>query len=266
MSRSALDITEEAVRLWRSLHGNESLDQQCQRFDGHYWQWVWAGTETGIVPYETATAAANASEMYSTNVNDPNVLPGHLANWWWNPEGHVGTVMGVSNGRVLVSHTSSKGDIVLALGNNVKISHADTINLRFRGYSSTNGRNQERVGVSPWPQQDTNKTAQAEEEEDMNTYFEATANSTPGKDGTSRIWAGNGRKVKSVGDDGQVSEATYSGVWERDSSGSLRRLFVSEWPAIQEAFAASGRKVPLAKVHGNLIEQMYLVPRTTPGV
>lgn len=137
--------------MWRSLHGNESLDQQCQRFDGYYWQWAWSGTEKGIVTYDTATAAANASRMYSQNINDLRVKPGHLANWWWNPEGHVGTVIGFDNGRVLVSHTSSKGDTVASFSNNVKISHADTIGLSFRGYSSTNGRNLERVGVLSWP-------------------------------------------------------------------------------------------------------------------
>ena len=151
MSRNTYQVTEQAVSLWRSLHGNETLDQQCQRFDGYYWQWAWAGTEAGIRSYPTATAAANASVMYSTRVNEPGVSPGDLANWWWNPEGHVGTVIGVDNGRVLVSHTSSKGDTVVKFSNNVKISHADTIGLSFRGYSKTNGANLQRTGLSAWP-------------------------------------------------------------------------------------------------------------------
>lgn len=97
-----------------------------------------------------------------------------------------------------------------------------------------------------------------EEEELMAVYFEATSNSsplTPGNDSTSRIWAGSGRVLNG---------ARYSGVWERSEDGSLRRLFEGEWAGIQAAFKASGRKVPLARVHGNVIEQMYLVQRYVP--
>lgn len=101
-------------------------------------------------------------------------------------------------------------------------------------------------------------------EDDMTLYFEATENSTPLTDGTSRIWAGEGRKVKSRDAEGRVFEATYSGVWERSPDGSIRRLFAAEWPAIRAAIEASGRKVPIAQVHGNAIEQMYLVARTEP--
>lgn len=167
MSRNALQVTEQAVALWRANHGNESLDQQCQRFDGYYWQWAWAGTERGIVTYSTATAAANASHMYSANINEPSAQPGDLANWWWNPEGHVGTVIGHSGGRVLVSHTSSKGDTVVRFSNNVKISHADTIGLTFRGYSATNGANARRTGLLAWPETTPKPAPIAEEEEEM---------------------------------------------------------------------------------------------------
>ncbi len=152
MARSSIDVAKTAVALWRGNHGDESLDQQCQRFDGYYWQWAWAGTERGIVTYDTATAAADASRMYSTRINESGVQPGDLANWYWNPAGHVGTVVGKDgNGRVLVAHTSSKGDTLLTLGNNVKVSHADTIGLTFRGYSRTNGANAQRTGLTAWP-------------------------------------------------------------------------------------------------------------------
>lgn len=166
MPRNTLEVTEQAVALWRSLHGNESLDQQCQQFDGYYWQWAWAGSEKGIISYPTATAAANASVMYSRDINEPGVQPGDLANWWWNPEGHVGTVIGFDRGRVLVSHTSSKGDTVVRFSNNVKISHADTINLSFRGYSATNGSNSRRTGLTPWPDEDPKPATVAEEEDE----------------------------------------------------------------------------------------------------
>lgn len=97
-----------------------------------------------------------------------------------------------------------------------------------------------------------------EEDEDMNTYFEASSNSSPVKGGdndTSRIWAGDGRVI---------GGATYSGVWERSQDGSIRRLFKGEWEGIKAAYAAAGRKLPVAKVHGNVIEQIYLVTRTAP--
>lgn len=98
----------------------------------------------------------------------------------------------------------------------------------------------------------------------MATYFEATANSTPLADGTSRIWAGEGRKVQSKDASGRVFEATYSNLWERSDDGSIRRLFVGEAAAIRAAYEAAGRKFPVAQVHGNAIEQMYLVARPEP--
>lgn len=98
-----------------------------------------------------------------------------------------------------------------------------------------------------------------EEGEIMAIYIRPKANSSEtvkGNPGTSRIWAGDGRNI---------GGAEYSGVWERSEDGSVRRLFTAEWAAIQEAYKAAGRKVPLATdVHGNAIEQMYLVKRAEP--
>ena len=114
-----------------------------------------------------------------------------------------------------------------------------------------NAANQIISGVAPEPEP-------KEEEEDMNTYFEATANSSPvkaGDPGSSRIWAGADRVING---------AKYSGVWERSADGSVRRLFSGEWAGIVAAHEAAGRKLPLAKVHGNVIEQMYLVERAAP--
>lgn len=99
---------------------------------------------------------------------------------------------------------------------------------------------------------------QYEEEEIMSVFFEAISNSSPvkqGDPGSSRIWAGNGRVING---------SKYSGVWERSEDGSVRRLFEGEWAGIRAAFEAAGRKIPLAKVHGNVIEQMYLAPRSQP--
>ena len=101
-----------------------------------------------------------------------------------------------------------------------------------------------RTGISPEP------TPVIIQEDDMNTYLEATSNSTPikEKDGVerSRIWAG----------ERQIGGMTFASVWERSADGSARRLFKGEWEAIVAAYAAAGRKVPVAKVGGNVVEQI----------
>lgn len=97
-----------------------------------------------------------------------------------------------------------------------------------------------------------------EEDDIMAIYLEATGNSSPidaGNPGTSRVWAGSNREIGGV---------TYSGVWERSEDGSVRRLFPGEWQAIQDAYAAAGRKVPFARISGNELEKMYLIKRAEP--
>lgn len=100
------------------------------------------------------------------------------------------------------------------------------------------------------------------EEDIMATYFKAQVNSSEtekGNPGSSRIWAGEGREIPAG------SKTFYSGVWERSEDGSIRRLFVAEWDAIQAAYKAAGRPIPLATgVHGNAIEEMYLTTRAAP--
>lgn len=109
------------------------------------------------------------------------------------------------------------------------------------------------------PQVFTPSTPAKQEEDDiMAIYLEATQNSSPtkpGDSGSSRIWAGTDRVI---------AGAKYSGVWERSEDGTIRRLFAAEWEAIQAAYAAAGRPIPYATVHGNAIEQMYLVNRAEP--
>ena len=52
---------------------------------------------------------------------------------------------------------------------------------------------------------------------------------------------------------------------ERSEDGSIRKLFVAEWDAIQAAYKAAGRPIPLATgVHGNAIAEMYLTTRAAP--
>lgn len=157
MSISTYELGQAALRRWREVHGNESLNQQCIRYDGYYWQLVYQGNEN-IRSYDTATGAADASPMYTSNVNDQNARPGDLWYWWWDQEGHVGTVLGHDKDRrVLVTHTSSSGDLVEQWSNNVRISHADTIPHKFRGGSHKYGSNVERTGLTAWPSGNTSK-------------------------------------------------------------------------------------------------------------
>lgn len=89
----------------------------------------------------------------------------------------------------------------------------------------------------------------------MAIYLRPTGNSSPtkpGDPGSSRIWAGDDRKIGGV---------TYSGTWERSDDGSVRRLFPDEWAAIQRAYASVDRKVPQSTISGNELEKMVYVKR-----
>lgn len=116
--------------------------------------------DENIRSYPSATAAADASPIYTSDVNDPNAAPGDLWYFWWNPDGHVGTVLGHDlDGRVLITHTSSSGDLVEQWTNNVRISHADTIPHKFRGGSHHYGVNRRREGLTPWPVKKTRRSS-----------------------------------------------------------------------------------------------------------
>lgn len=150
MTHTALDIARNAVAKWRQYHGNESLYNQCQRYDGYYWQWAWAGTEAGIRVYASAKDAAAASAMFTKNLNDSSISPGDLVYWHFSKYGHVGTVIGRDGNRTMVTQTGSVGDSILDLGNHVKVSHADTLPLTVQGVSHTNGANRRRTGMEPY--------------------------------------------------------------------------------------------------------------------
>lgn len=92
----------------------------------------------------------------------------------------------------------------------------------------------------------------------MAIYLEPKGSSSPILEGDgvkrSRIWA----EPRKIGD------VSYSGIWERSEDGSVRRLFPDEWEAIKLAYAAAGRKVPLAKIAGNELEKMVYINRSVP--
>ena len=149
---NGLEYAQKMVALWRSARGNQTTHNWCQSFEGYYGQWAYQGNENGIRVYYNATAAADDSSMFTTNVNDANIQPGDQLFWWYAVDGHVCTAVGRDeSGRVLVTNTANMGDVVENLGNNVSITHADSLGLTFRGASRTNGANSARPGIVSWP-------------------------------------------------------------------------------------------------------------------
>jgi hypothetical protein len=146
---NALDMARDVIANWRMYHGDESTYGKCQWIDGWYWSFTYQGNEN-ITTYYNATAAADASHMFTTWINDPAIRAGDSINWWYDIDGHIGTAIGWDGDRLLVGHTSNNCDTVLDLGNNYKVSHADTVGLAFRGASHTNGNNIERAGLVPY--------------------------------------------------------------------------------------------------------------------
>lgn len=221
---NALEIARKAISLWRQVHGNESLYMQCQRFDGFYWQWAFQGNENGIHTYGTAKMAANASKMFTHNVNDSAAQPGDLMYWDWSSEGHVGTVIGRQNGRNLVSHTGAGGaDTVVNLGNNAKVSHADTIRHPFLGISHTNGANRRRTGLTAWPAPANTPSPTLPQEDDMTIFVRRNKQA----------------KVHAVS----------------VGSGKSRPVGSTEWNAIKRAYGAAGLKLPLIDVNATEAKQ-----------
>lgn len=101
----------------------------------------------------------------------------------------------------------------------------------------------------------TSPTPELQEDPMTTIYARATGNSSPLKAGdasTSRIWAGDDRKISGV---------TYSGVWAIEEDGRCRRLTAAEWRIVQGAYKAAGRPVPIASVHGNDIEVLIYGPQ-----
>ena len=146
----ALEVAQRAQSNWVKNHGDESLYGQCQRFDGWYWQNAYQGNEN-ITTYPSAEAAANASTFFATgDVNDSRIGPGDLLYFWYEDNGHVVTALGRDGSRLIVTNTANTGDDLGQLGSHVKISHADTIGLDFRGASHTNGKNAVRSGLTAY--------------------------------------------------------------------------------------------------------------------
>lgn len=144
---NGLELGRAALALWRSVRGNESLDQQCQRLSGYYTQWAYQGHDEGIAVYASANAAAAASPRDGSLVNEMPV--GGFGYWDIGRFGHVAMCIGYNGKRALILHTSAQGDEVTRLDPFWRVSHADTYPHPFRFWSFTNGRNP-RMTVAPW--------------------------------------------------------------------------------------------------------------------
>lgn len=152
---NALDVGKKALALWRDNHGDESLYEQCQRYDGFYWDWAYEGSTSGIIEYPTAHDAYLASSRFSTSgPNDSRIKPGDNLWFSWPTPDHVVTAVGWdergTSPRLLVTNTANGGDVVFDWTNNVKVCHADTIDLAYAGASHGNGRNSARSGLDAY--------------------------------------------------------------------------------------------------------------------
>lgn len=151
-----LTLVKRALATWRKYNGNETLYYKCQWFDGWYMDWAASGfssfAEHSLAKYSTALIAANNTAMDPkiTHVNDPDLLPGMRLYFKYGAPGHVVTFIGWHGNRALVTQTANDGDTVIKLSNNLKICHADTINLKFIGASLRNGRNKPLTGYTAY--------------------------------------------------------------------------------------------------------------------
>ena len=205
------------------------------------------------VAHRSATDAANATKFRHHTREMPDVAAlvwfdhygtyqNEFSNW-----GHV--VAWVPGGGFLSSPGTGYGQQWFPSIDAVE----RTFNAKFRFWSEDINTLRVAEPATPAP------VIVPEEEDIMAIYLEATGNSSPidaKNPGTSRVWAGSNREIGGV---------TYSGVWERSEDGSVRRLFPGEWQAIQDAYVAAGRKVPVAKISGNELEKMFLIKRAAPS-
>lgn len=152
---NGLELAESAVEAWRRYRGkNFTTYERCQWFDGWYMQWAAEGftsaSERSIRIYQTAQLAYEDSKILTRNIASKLILPGDNLWWEYGRPGHVATAVGWDGDRLLITNTANGGDVVRRLGNNVKIHHADTVNLPFLGVSRSNGRNRPRTGIAPY--------------------------------------------------------------------------------------------------------------------
>lgn len=140
---NGLDLIRATLAEWRKNRGNETTFYKCQHFDGWYVQWALQGfrDDRSIRVYSTAQIAADASPIFTRHINDKAIQAGDRLYFRYGVPGHIVTAVGWDGDRLLVSNTANGGDTVIALTNNVKIHHADTIDLPFIGASRQNGSN-----------------------------------------------------------------------------------------------------------------------------
>lgn len=207
-----------------------------------------------FVPVDSAYEWWSLRHVIATLANNytPSATPvaGAIVVWagpGWNAQhGHIGTVLEVNGDGTFVTLEQNAGS-------KARYTYRHLRSVRDGGLQGflipNNNPAAASAPLTPTP---------VEEEDIMAVYLRATGNSSPldaKNPGSSRIWAGDNR---------EISGSVYSGVWERSEDGSVRRLFPGELKAIQDAYAAAGRKFPIADISGNELEKMYLIERAAP--
>lgn len=148
--RPIIDIAYGGKARFRSqTNPPRALYGWCQAFQAHSCA-EHEGSERNITWYGSAEAAANRSSIFTRLVNDSNIEIGDSLYWTGVTDGHVAYCVGRQNGRNLVVHTGVRAsDWVADLGNDLRISHADTMGIPFLGASKRNGANPPIYGI-PW--------------------------------------------------------------------------------------------------------------------
>lgn len=141
-----LELDQDAMAKWRRLHGNESLDQQCERWTGYYEQWSGQGNEN-INGYGSAKAAQLASTIYTTDLS--KVQLGDILFFTAPPYNHVTRCVGFDGARPIMSMASKLGDTLLDFGQAVKYTHADTYPHPFAGAAKAHDHNKI-IMLQPW--------------------------------------------------------------------------------------------------------------------
>lgn len=251
-----MKTVEEIITWLNTTYPDRDWDQWCGRLVWNVVYFVSGVPEHDMTSYDPAKDGYHASSMVSL---DPLAAPPGAIHWFERPtiEGHVCVELG--GGVVLMTGTpAALGDggepRGLNYGTTTVAAYSRAKSNPYLGWSRTYGANPriiDQIGYEP--------TEKKEPSIMPTIYARATKNSSPlveGDPGSSRIWAGDDRRIGGV---------NYSGVWSIDAeTGTARRLTMAEWRIVQAAYAAAGQPIPIGEVHGNDIEVIIHAPKTKP--
>lgn len=144
---NALDVAKSAKAAGNKKYAN--LAGWCQYYVGLMISAYLGRPAPG--GYLTAGDAYRASQIVSRNPNDAQV--GDIVYFDYGVQEHVGTVIGVFNGRaIMASATSNKRGMILDLGDGVLVSYVDEYasSRTFLGVSRRNGTRAQMTGMTGW--------------------------------------------------------------------------------------------------------------------